>query len=188
MDPNAAASLIDRHLVESLPRSGRAIITASEPSNPARALTEDQLTLFTGSLIETLRLGIADRGEAATLSWLEVHDQVVATIRERLGNEAQTPRILASQATDGDITKMPFFINRAFSPGKVRPSSVSVDDRTIEYSYWTYIANRKELEIFEEFVNRFPNGVYTSLAIARMKELIAAETDPFALEKFIRGH
>jgi hypothetical protein len=179
MDANAAVSRIDQHLVDSLPKAGMAVATASEPSGEARALQEDTMTLYTGNLLETLREGVQSLSNYETLSWQDVNDHVADRVRERLGSQAPIPRLLAIRSKDGDITKAPFFINKAYRRS---------DTSAAEHAHWEFVAKRSDLVLLEDFLTKFPNGIYKALAVARMTEVVASETRVDVLQRFAKTH
>ena len=119
----AAQSLVHRHLEESFPRSGVAVLTATDGRDVALAKSADRFTLFTGGLADALSNGIASSSEKPELSWRDVFDHVRSKTRARLGLEAPTPQFTQTRQSDGDITTIPFFFNEAYrQPGAEQPA------------------------------------------------------------------
>ena len=76
MDAGGAEILIERQLKEAVADSGSgtAVLTASGRLGVALAKEEDQLTLFTGTFVQCLEKGIAQRANAARFSWLDLKE------------------------------------------------------------------------------------------------------------------
>jgi hypothetical protein len=119
--------LIDQNLAETFPRSGVSVFAATGSGDVALAKKGERLTLFTGALLEVIRGGIATRQHSKRLCWSEVCDQVRSMTRSRYGYKAPTPRIVSTRNNDGDITRIPFFTNRAFVADE-KPIQAEIDE------------------------------------------------------------
>jgi Caspase domain len=106
--------VIEDDILRSFPREGTALIAASAGGKPAIAPEGERLTMFTGTLINTISIGVA--GEKKELSFRDIVDEVRAQISERYGSAGAAPEIHAPRQDEGDITFVPFFVNRAFVP------------------------------------------------------------------------
>jgi hypothetical protein len=104
--------VIEEQIFQSFPKRGTALIAASARSGPAKAPEGESLTMFTGALINTVSNGVA--GEKSELSFRDVVDAVRARISDRYGSAGVAPEIHAPQQDEGDVSFVPFFINRAF--------------------------------------------------------------------------
>jgi hypothetical protein len=159
MDAGGAEILIDRQLKEAVADggSGTAVLTASGRLGVALAKEEDQLTLFTGTFVQCLEKGIAQRANAPRFSWLDLKDQIVRATRERLGPNAPIPRLTSFGETVGDITRVDFFSNKAF----VLPSSPAVDEQARkELLYWEALSGDSPAFAYEDFLEKFPTGTF----------------------------
>jgi hypothetical protein len=106
--------VIEEQVFQVFPRRGTALITASSISEPALAPEQEDLTMFTGALVDILQEGIVGLGPQ--LSFRDVFDGTRARILERFGSKAAVPAIHAPHQPDGDVSFNPFFANRAFAP------------------------------------------------------------------------
>jgi Domain of unknown function (DUF4189)/Caspase domain len=182
MDAGAATSLIEENLFDSLPQTGTAVFAAS--LDVALAKKEDKLTVFTGAIVECLRGGIVQLSHQRTLSWLEVRNHIADTIRARLGPDAPNPKIWSRDDRHGDVTRMPFFTNHAHVPTTIE---TTLADREIEHFFWKRIPENAELSIFDDFLYRFPNGNYASVALAQIKAQIESKTAK-ELDRFLSDY
>lgn len=110
--------VIEEQLFQAFPRRGTALVTASARGVPALAPEGEALTMFTGSLVNTIAAGVA--GAKRELSFRDVVDAVRTKISERYGSAAVAPEIHAPQQDEGDVTFAPFFINRAFAQAETK--------------------------------------------------------------------
>jgi hypothetical protein len=110
----ALGNLIEKDVLRPFPRRGRALIAASAAGEPAIAPEGEPLTMFTGALVDVVSNGIA--GEKRELSLRDIVDSVRIRINERHGSAGVAPQIHAPWQIEGDITELPFFVNRAFVP------------------------------------------------------------------------
>lgn len=126
MNPRSATSRVDAQLIASLPRSGTAIFTATQEGEFAYALTGDELTLFTGSIVQAVQSGIP-RVRKPSLSWYDINQEVLAISRNRAsmrGMRAPPPRLHMLRQPGRDFTHSPFFRNAAHTPHKPRKPRV----------------------------------------------------------------
>jgi hypothetical protein len=123
IEDNVVATTIRLEASESLPRRGVALISAARGF--ALAPKDTEHTLFTGALVETLRIGLP--GAEPYLSFREVVAAARTRIEQRYAQKAEPapdgacPEVLALDQDDGDISLNRFFVNRA------APSDTTVD-------------------------------------------------------------
>ena len=180
----------DDYLVEELRElakcPGLAFFTSSDRKNFSLAKKDDDLTLFTGTLVKVLKEGIPNRPELPRLSWQHVKDAVTTATRKRLPRDAPTPKLLATDDKEGDITAGPYFVNRAFSVDRLIADPSAVARRSeLEYVAWTSIRTRAELQEFDRFLSRFPDGQFAPKAVQKLSELINAEANIDNLQRFL---
>jgi hypothetical protein len=125
----AARPMNDAALV---PASGISFFTASEAGEIALAKQTDERTLFTGTLVEVVKNGIAIRSELQRISWQDVRDDVLRRTRQRLGDNAPTPKLQTLEERHGDVSRMPFFNNLAFKPDSSPPPALTYLDISFE--------------------------------------------------------
>jgi hypothetical protein len=183
MDAGGIDAIADRALQESLSHSGIAIPAATRGLDPALAKERDETTLFTGAIMSCIYDGIDLLRSQPTLSWNDIRDYVARTTRERLGSEAPVPKIISLDDRHGDITRIPFFYNKAYAPMVEEEPSATIDSK-VELLYWLDIKDRKDPCDFGLFLRKFPSGVYVPLARRRIRDLISNETNPEAIEQF----
>ena len=159
MDAGGAEILIERQLKEAVADSGSgtAVLTASGRLGVALAKEEDQLTLFTGTFVQCLEKGIAQRANAARFSWLDLKDQIVRATRERLGPNAPIPRLTSFGETVSDITRVDFFSNKAFV---LVPPPVVDEQARKELLYWEALSGDSPAFAYEDFLEKFPTGTF----------------------------
>ena len=188
MDAGSIGAMAEARLFEDLPQTGIAILAATYGTDVALAKNEDKLTLFTGALVDCVKNGIEDLSDRKTLSWLDIKDQIAKATYDRLGADAPIPRISTRDERHGDITRMPFFINRAYSPtdriADISQVSTLVDDRTSEHLYWARIPADADIEVFDDFLTRFPSGIFAPVAQAQIRDRVKRMTR-LELEHFV---
>ena len=191
MDAGGAENLIDRSLTEAVESgNGTAVLAASGRLAVAYAKQEDKLTLFAGALVRCLENGIAHRSDLAALSWSDIRDEIVRTTREKIGRDAPVPKLTSFSDAAVDITRIPFFNNRAYEPPKqlldVSPWA-DVTERTSEHLYWKNLSEESSPLVLEDFLTKFPNGVFAQLA----RGFLAKRIDRFSeieVERYLRDH
>lgn len=183
MDAGGAETLIDRSLSEAVEGgNGTAVLAASGKLAVAYVKQQDKLTLFTGALVRCLRDGIVHKSNSSTLSWLDIKDEIIRTTRDRLGPDAPIPRLTSFGDEVVDITRVPFFENRAYKPRTAGGDTwVPLDDRTSEHLYWRSITEKSPAYVFEDLLTRYPNGTFAAPARA----LLARQIDDFDEKKLV---
>ena len=114
------------------------------------------------------------------LSWLDVRDEIVRSTRERLGQDAPVPKITSLDEKHGDVTRLPFFLNRAYMPSE-KPAV------TTEELYWRNLPDDAPLTVLHDFLAKFPDGIFAPLARALADRRIGRASDA-ELQEFLRYH
>ncbi|MDN3279511.1 hypothetical protein QWJ07_34960, partial [Frankia sp. RB7] len=192
MDAGGTEALIGRRLMETVQDngSGTAVLAASGRFGAALAKTEDRLTLFTGAFIKCLQEGIAHKTDAPAFSWLDIKDEVVRATQDRLGPNAPIPTLMSYSDSASDITRTSFFSNRAFVPradGGKDGSWTTLDDRVTEHLYWKSISDESPVFVLEDFLTKFPNGIFSKPARAFLLRQIKL-LDEKAIEEYLLDH
>ncbi|MFO1109673.1 MAG: PAN domain-containing protein [Bradyrhizobium sp.] len=192
MDVGGAETLISRRLLETVHDNGRgtAVLAASSRFGVALAKSEDRLTLFTGAFIRCLKEGVVQKKEVQALSWLDVKDEVVRIIQDRLGADAPIPTLMSYSDSASDITRTPFFMNRAFVPnidGGKDGRWINLDDRVTEHLYWKSISEDSPSFVLEDFLGKFPNGIFSKPARAFLLKQIS-RLDEKGLADYLVDH
>lgn len=182
MDFGGAEALIDRRLFEAVTDngSGTAVLTASGSFGVALAKQEDELTLFTGAFVRCLGEGLIHRPHASAFSWLDLKDDIIRVTRDRLGPNAPIPRLTSFSESVSDITRVPFFTNRAFQ------TNGGGGEQSTELLYWKSISDESPAYVIEDFLAKFPNGVFAvparALLIGRINRFDEKELDGHLLD------
>jgi hypothetical protein len=190
MDAGGAENLIDRSLSEAVESgNGTAVLAASGRLAVAYAKQEDKLTLFTGALVRCLEEGIAHRSDLAAPSWSDVRDEVVRTTRDRLGRDAPIPKLTSFSDAAVDITRTPFFNNRAYSPRKNpwEGDPWGIPERASEHLYWKNISDDSPPSVLEDFLTKFPNGMFAQLARGFLEKRIDGFNE-IEIGRYLRDH
>jgi PAN domain len=191
MDAGGAEAIVDRRLSEAVINggSGIAVFAASGRFGVALAKLEDKLTLFTGTLVSCLREGISQRSDVEQFSWLDLKDEIVRVTQSRLGAKAPLPKLSRFSEHASDITRTPFFPNRAFAPrtGDASGSWVQPDQRTSEHLYWRGISEESPAYVLEDFLKQFPDGTFSALARAFLQRKLD-RFDEKGLEEYLLEH
>lgn len=190
MDAGGAEQLIDRSIAEAMEGGhGMAVFAASGRLAVALAKLEDRSTLFTGAFTKCLRDGIALKSELSSISWWDIRDEIIRSTRDRLGPDAPVPKLTSFSEAAVDITRTPFFNNRAYVPRRNLPDDThwGVSERTSEHLYWKNLSEDSPAVVLEDFLTKFPNGLFAQLArgflAKRVETLGEAE-----IERYLREH
>jgi hypothetical protein len=192
MDAGGTETLIGRRLMETVQDngSGTAVLAASGRFGAALARTEDRLTLFTGAFVRCLKEGITHKKSIQAFSWLDIKDEIIRVTQDRLGPDAPIPTLMSYSDSASDITRTPFFYNRAFVPnsdgGKDGPWTIP-DDRVIEPLFWKHISEESPSFVLEDFLVKFPNGIFSKPARALLLKQIG-NLDEKALDAYLLEH
>ena len=174
MDAGGTEALIDRSLCETITQSGVAVFAATNGSDVALARRGDKLSLFTGAFVRCLNEGIPYKPDVNKVSWLEVRDEIARSTRDRLGPDAPVPKIMSVDEKFGDVTRVPFFLNRAYVPSKKSRA-------TTEELYWRNLPDDPPLSVLHDFLTKFPDGIFAPLARAladkQIRRVTAAELE-----------
>lgn len=57
------------------------------------------------------------------------------------------------------------------------PARIEVADATVEHTFWTSIKDADDPKLFQAYLDRFPNGVYTPIAEARLRATRSIEVE-----------
>jgi formylglycine-generating enzyme required for sulfatase activity len=145
---------------------GTAIVYSAAPGQTAQDGPEGGHGVFTGAL-----LGVLDR---PGLSLEQVFKETAVRVA-RATNNKQKPWINSSVTGD-------FVFNRSAPPGTAAAPSASGSDR--EDLFWQSIQNSKDAADFQDYLGRFPNGAFASLARRRIHGLkLASLPPPFSVEE-----
>lgn len=183
MDAGGAELLFRQALADAVSSSGLAIFTASSSLELAYAKIDDETTLFVGALTQCLRNGIAKRSNSDRLSWSDVRDEVARMNRERLGDDAPSPR-LTCLTEQVDITREPFFVNQAYEPQISPPPSSGLLPEDL---LWSKISDSTGAPALEDFLSRYPRSVYASLATQFLHDQISGLSE-IALRQHLREY
>ncbi len=114
-----------RHQIEeALPSSGWAVVTASSRSMVAMAPEGFDTAMFTGAFAEALRTGSPLFKTHFSLA--DLTDETRRRIIQTHGRDrAVAPLCVAAAQKDGDLTRVPLFINKAFDGA---PKAAAPDD------------------------------------------------------------
>jgi hypothetical protein len=104
---------------EELPAKGTALLCAASPRDPAKAPLGQNLTMFSGVLLEVLWKGASDLPERLSLA--EVGRCAEELVRKRFIGVAVRPEVHSPDQQKGDVAKIPLFPNNSLA-AKVRPS------------------------------------------------------------------
>jgi hypothetical protein len=170
MDAGGTEALIDRSLSQTITQRGVAIFAATSGNDVALTKKGDKLSLFTGAFVRCLNEGIPYKPDVNKLSWLEVRDEIARSTRDRLGPDAPVPKIMSADEKFGDVTRAPFFLNRAYASSKT-PGA------TTEELYWRNLPDDPPLSVLHDFLTRFPNGVFAALARALADKRISRSSE-----------
>lgn len=109
------------------PKSGSALIAATQADKPAICLHDAEQTVFTGALVRILRNGI--QGGASRLSLREIFDHAQDLIVSEHAREAPRPELYPFASDHSDIANTPIFANAATNrkPRPVPPPSRRVE-------------------------------------------------------------
>ncbi|MDB5533698.1 MAG: hypothetical protein JWO28_2013 [Hyphomicrobiales bacterium] len=183
MDAGGAEALFTQALADAISSSGLAIFTASGSLELAFAKLDDEVTLFVGALTQCLRKGIAKHSNSERLSWWDLRDEVARTTRERLGEDAPSPR-LTCLTEQFDITREPFFLNQAYAPQVVAPPTPGLMPEDL---LWSKISDTTGAPALEDFLERYPRSVYGSLATQFLRKQTSGLTEA-ELRQYLRDH
>ncbi|MEA2950941.1 MAG: hypothetical protein QOJ96_461, partial [Alphaproteobacteria bacterium] len=170
MDAGGTEALIDRSLSQTITQRGVAIFAATSGSDVALTKKADKLSLFTGAFVRCLNEGIPYKPDVNKLSWLEVRDEIARSTRDRLGPDAPVPKIMSADEKFGDVTRVPFFLNRAYAPSMKSTA-------TAEELYWRSLPDDPPLSVLHDFLTKFPDGIFAALARALADKKISRVTE-----------
>ncbi|WP_372460789.1 caspase family protein [Actinomycetospora endophytica] len=108
---------------------GVAVLCAASARDPAEVAPQGNATIFTQSLIETLREG--ERGGPESLSLRDICELTRRVAVRRYGRDSPRPEIQSPDQRHGDLAAMPLFPNRAYEPSE-RTSENRDDDLRLE--------------------------------------------------------
>src|SRR6266436_652745 len=96
-------------LTDALADSGTALLCASEPRDPAKAPIGMTYTMFTGALLDVLKIG--DERAPPTLSLQDLAYLVKRSVEARFKEEAVRPEVHAPDQKGGRVDTVPIFPN-----------------------------------------------------------------------------
>jgi hypothetical protein len=116
---------IAEQIFESFPKNGTALLAAAPASAPAKAFSDEELTVFTGALVRVLRDGIDD-GEPR-LGFRRIFEKAEKIIKDERAGTAPLPELYPRTPDHADITETPIFLNSARRKRNADASSVEPD-------------------------------------------------------------
>lgn len=106
-----ALEVARRKTLAEFPMKGTALLCASGPRDPAKLLPNQEVTMFSGALLEILEKGAANAEE--TLSICDVGELVRSLIKEQFPDDAVRPEVHSPDQGHGDVSVLPLFPNNA---------------------------------------------------------------------------
>jgi hypothetical protein len=106
---SAPLEVAKRQTLEELPAKGTALLCAAGPKDPAKALPDQTLTMFSGAFLEALQSG--DSHNPGRLSFWEVSELTRVLIKEKFPDNAVRPEMLSPDQKLGNLAMIPFFPN-----------------------------------------------------------------------------
>jgi len=100
-----------RNLEQHLPSRGTLILAAASKYDIAVAPRAERYTIFTGALLDALRLGV--EGAGARLSFYELYGEIRSLLRDRVAGDDGRPELHVPGQKDGDISRIAMFPNAA---------------------------------------------------------------------------
>jgi hypothetical protein len=107
---------VARQAIEALPRRGTLLFCSSNPKVPSRIEPGEPYTQFTGALNAALVQGSPSPAAPEIFSFQDLRDLVWTHLKEKYGDRAVRPALLAPDQIDGDLAQKPAIANVAKSP------------------------------------------------------------------------
>jgi hypothetical protein len=115
----AFAAIAAKDLDDATPQRGTLLLCSSPLREVSMASANAQRTLFTGAILDVLRGGSA--GGPSLLSMADLRDAAYQVMLETFGANAPRPVIHQTNATYGDLTRIPAFRNRFLNVSDASP-------------------------------------------------------------------
>ena len=129
----AVAATAAKDLGEEQPRRGSLLLCSSPLGEVSIGPPAAARTLFSGAVLDVLRLGAA--GHPPVLSFAELRDAAYQRMLEGFGANAPRPVLHQVNATQGDLTRLPAFPNRApRRSGAAAPPAVALVPKMLAVS------------------------------------------------------
>ncbi|MEN0073068.1 MAG: tetratricopeptide repeat protein [Paracraurococcus sp.] len=123
----AVAATAAKDLGEEEPRRGSLLLCSSPVGEVSIGPPRATRTLFSGAVLDVLRLGA--EGHPPVLSFAALRDAAYQRMLEGFGANAPRPVLHQVNATQGDLTRLPAFPNRAMArPASAPPSPAELFD------------------------------------------------------------
>jgi hypothetical protein len=107
----AVAATAAKDVGEALPQRGGLLLCSSPRGEISVGAPRAEQTLFTGAVLDILRRGA--EGRPSVLSFADLRDAAFDHMVRAYGSEAPRPALHAVNQTQGDLTRLPAFPNRA---------------------------------------------------------------------------
>jgi hypothetical protein len=183
MDAADLSDDLERRMREAVPRAGVVVMTATQGDDYALAKNEDSVTLFSGTLIQVIDEGI-NGVPRPTLSWSDAHAEACHRIRRRRLTRVPIPRIVLHRDVDGDASKVPFFVNRAYKP----PHLYDLPDveKLVHIGEYNAVERKGSISDHGRFIQGNPKSMYVHSARETLARMIANEHSIKILEAFCK--
>jgi hypothetical protein len=183
MDASELSDDLERRMREAVPRAGVIVMTATQGDDYALAKNEDSLTLFSGTLIQVIDEGIKGVSRP-TLSWSDAHAETCHRIRQRRLTRVPIPRIVLHRDVDGDASKVPFFVNRAYKPP--HPYELPDMEKLVHIGEYNAVERKGSISDHGRFIQANPKSMYVHSARETLARMIANEHSIKILDAFCK--
>ncbi len=113
-------STVEEQLSLDMPRRGWTVLTASAKDKVAMAPKGETYTMFTGALAHVIEGGTAAAGVRFNL--LDLTDAARTYVTGAWQRQAVMPQCISPRQTEGDIARLPIFLNKHGAQAKSEPS------------------------------------------------------------------
>lgn len=156
----AVAATAAKDLREQNPTRGSLLLCSSPLSEISIGAPDAAQTLFTGAVLEVLRLGAEEYPPA--LSFAELRDQAYHRMLVSFGKRAPRPVLHAVNQAQGDLTRLPAFPNRA--PPRLGELNRSINSAAAQETI-NYILERSPHGRYERVDNLVESAVTSFRAL-----------------------
>lgn len=109
---DAGQPLVMQQFRDAFPSQGAVLAVAASKHSVAIAPKGETMTMFTGSIVETLTKGLSDADQS--LSFRQVIEAARRHILHNFGSSGVSPELHSPMQDHGDIADMPFFYNLGY--------------------------------------------------------------------------
>jgi hypothetical protein len=114
-------STVEEQFSLDMPRQGWTVLTASAKDKVAMAPKGETYTMFTGALAHVIERGTPTAGVRFNL--LDLTDATRAYVAGAWQRQAVMPQCISPRQAEGDIARLPIFLNKYRAESKSEPSS-----------------------------------------------------------------